>query len=33
MTPTTPILSDHPIDPAIRTRVLEALDAIERERA
>lgn len=31
MTPTPRILSDHPIDPAIRARVLEALDAIERE--
>jgi predicted nucleotidyltransferase len=30
MTPITPILSAHPIDPAIRARVLEALDAIER---
>lgn len=31
MKPITPILSAHPIDPAIRTRILEALDAIERE--
>lgn len=31
MTPTIPVLSDHPIAPAIRLRVLEALDTIERE--
>ena len=31
MTPTTPILSAHPITPAIRARILDALDAIERE--